>query len=285
LGLYIKKRRPAAVILNGSRELKTAGLLAKCLAVPQIIYRRGIPRRIRPSAWNRFFFTRVVTDIIVNSESIEHAIREILALPGCAQPTLIYNGIDVRRKGEAKSRSQRIGVVARLSPEKGVDLAIQAFQEVIQKIPDARLRIIGDGPERTNLENLAHTLNVAGHVEFLGFTDDVFTPLSDCAVLVLPSRWEGFANVLLEAMLLKMPCVGFNNTSANEIIEDGVTGYLIEPKNVRQLAVRVVSLFSHPEALERMGKAGYDRLCSRFTLQRSIEQLERLLHARIGVME
>jgi hypothetical protein len=57
LGLYIKKRRPAAVILNGSRELKTAGLLAKWLAVPQIIYRRGIPRRIRPSVWNRFFLS------------------------------------------------------------------------------------------------------------------------------------------------------------------------------------------------------------------------------------
>lgn len=280
LGKYIGKQRPAAVILNGSCELKTAGVLAKWFVVPQIIYRRGIPRRIRPSVLNRFLFTHVITDIIVNSKAIRHAIREILALPGCAPSTLVYNGIDIQPRGVAESRSQRIGVVARLSHEKGVDLAIQAFRHIVREIPAARLRIIGDGPERAKLEKLARTLNVIDHVEFLGFVDDIFTPLSECAVLVLPSRWEGFANVLLEAMLLKMPCMAFNNTSACEIIEDGVTGYLLEPENVQQLAAHIVLLFSHPETIERMGNAGYDRLCSRFTLQRSIEQLEHLLHVR-----
>ena len=277
LAAYLKHEQPAAVILNGSRELKTIGFLAAFIRVPHIIYRRGIPRPIRPNWLNRFFFTHVATHILVNSHATHQAIHDILALPECAPVTLLYNGLDPQTAHHAHIRSQRIGVVARLSPEKGVDLAIQAFQHIVRDQPAAKLRIIGDGPERANLEALAQTLHVAEQVEFTGFVDDIFTPLSECAMLILPSRWEGFGNVLLEAMLLGMPCLAFSHTSAAEIIADGVTGYLVEPEDVMKLAAQALSLLSDPDKSERMGQAGYERLRTHFTLQHSIDQLENLL--------
>ncbi len=278
LAAYLRKQRPVAVILNGSRELKTVGVLAKIMRVPQIVYRRGIPQRIRLSWLNRLFFTRIVTDIVVNSRTTHQAIHELLELPGCAPVTLLYNGLAIQARHQAQRRSLRIGVVGRLSHEKGVDLAIQAFQQIVLEVPAARLRIMGDGPERSNLEALARDLSVSEQVEFTGFLEDIFEPLSECAILMLPSRWEGFGNVLLEAMMLRMPCVAFSHTSAGEIIEDGVTGYLAEPMNVAQLAAKAVALLSSPERIERMGQAGYARLCSHFTLQQSIDQLESALN-------
>lgn len=282
LAVYLHQQRPAAVILNGSRELKTLGILAKLSKVPRIIYRRGIPQSIRLSPVNRVFFTRVVTDIIVNSRATQQALHELLALPGCPPATLIYNGLAVnglvvRERHQAQSRGQRVAVVGRLSPEKGVDLALQAFQRIARDVPAARLCILGDGPERSRLEALSRNLNIAEQVEFRGFVDDIFEPLRECALLMLPSRWEGFGNVLLEAMQLRMPCVAFSHTSASEIIEDGVTGYLVEPLNVEQLAAHAIALLSNPEQLEQMGQAGYIRLCSHFTLQHSIAQLEQFL--------
>ena len=277
LAAYLQKQRPGAVILNGSRELKTIGFLAHVMKIPRIVYRRGIPKPIRPSLVNRLFFTRVVTDIVVNSRATQQALHELSDLPGCAPMTLLYNGLAVREQHQAQRHSRRIAVVGRLSPEKGVDLALQAFQIIARDVPAARLRIIGDGPERAQLEALSRDLQIAGQVEFMGFVDDIFDPLSECALLMLPSRWEGFGNVLLEAMQLAMPCVAFSHTSASEIIEDGVTGCLVEPLNVVQLAAHIVAFLLNPERIERMGQAGYARLCSHFSLQRSIDQLETLL--------
>ena len=100
---------------------------------------------------------------------------------------------------------------------------------------------------------------------------------SRCALLVLPSRWEGSANVLLEAMLLHMPCVAFDLPSTREVVVENVTGYLVQPENTEELADHIVQLLQHPESIIAMGEAGYERLCAHFSLQKSIDRLEELL--------
>jgi glycosyltransferase involved in cell wall biosynthesis len=221
---YLRRQRPAAVILNGSRELKTVGLLAKFTGVPRIIYRRGLPTPIRPSWPNCLLFTRVVTDIVVNSRITRQAFHDLARVPGCAPITVIYNGLAIAEHPPACYASRRIAVVGRLSPEKGGDLALRAFQQVLRTVPTARLRMIGDGPDRAGLEALSRELQLADRVEFTGFTDDVFGRLRECALLMLPSRWEGFGYVLLEAMQLRMPCLAFSHTSSREIISILSTG-------------------------------------------------------------
>jgi glycosyltransferase involved in cell wall biosynthesis len=274
---YWQTIQPEAVIVNGSKELKTAGMSAKYAGVEQIVYRRGLPKTVRPTWLNRSFFSHIVTDIIVNSQDTLAAVQEIVTCTGLKPPCLIHNGLDATLQQRAQPQSQQVAVVGRLSHEKGVDLIIQALPHIIREIPDAHVRIIGGGPERRSLEQMAIELRVRDHIQFVGYTQQVFDELSRCALLALPSRWEGSANVLLEAMLMHMPCVAFDLPSTREVVIDGVTGYLVPPENVQQLADRIVHLLQRPERIITMGDAGYERLRTHFSLQKSIDQLEELL--------
>ncbi len=273
----MRQIKPSAVILNGSKELKTVGIISKVMGIPQIIYRRGIPQPIRLTWLNRWLFRHVVTRILVNSQITCQSLQELVRVTDQQPPIVIYNGLDISENQHSRPESRTIAVVARLSYEKGVDLAIQALSRIKQKIPDVRMRIIGDGPEHRHLERLVADLHLQAQVEFNGFAGNVADLLHDCALLLMPSRWEGFGHVLLEAMHLKMPCVAFRNTSADEIITDGITGYLAEPENIEQLAEKVIDLFLHPDRISKMGKAGYDRLAAHFSLQKATDQLEEAL--------
>src|SRR5207244_1930676 len=100
----------------------------------------------------------------------------------------------------------RIGCLARLSPEKGLDTLIEA----LDLLRGVELILVGDGPERRSLEQLARELGVADRVTFSGWRDDARSALSQLDVVVLPSRSEGLPLVIIEAMLAELPVVATN---------------------------------------------------------------------------
>lgn len=272
--------KPESVIINGSRELKTAGIAAKWAQTSQIIYRRGIPRSINPGWLNTLFFRHVVTGLLANSNNTAQAFRKILEASDKSFPEIIYNGIDTQNALRSNPHSRTIGIVARLSHEKGVDLAIQAMAKVKNYFPDVKLLIIGDGPDLQALQQLTAQLNLQQHIEFVGFTEQVSPQLQQCSILLNTSRWEGFSHALLEGMLLRMPCVAFGAHNSHESIVHGETGYLVEPFELARLAERVVELLRQPEKIIAMGEAGYHRVCQHFSLTHSIDRLEELLQGK-----
>ena len=276
--IYLKKTRPSTIILNGSKELKAIGIIAKLLKVKKIIYRRGIPRRIKLNLFNLFLFKRVVSHIIVNSQNTLNAIQNIFDKIDNHSPVIIYNGIETKADKKSNNKSKKIGVVGRLSYEKGIDMAIKALPKIRKGIPDVSLRIVGDGHERNELEKLVTELGLNKVVEFTGFKDNVLDYLKECSILVMPSRWEGFGFTLLEAMKLKMPCVAFDNNSLAEIIEHGVTGYLVESYDIEQLAETVIKLLKSPKGIKKMGNAGYKCLINKFSIDKSIDKLEEIIN-------
>lgn len=269
--------RPNSVILNSSVELKTAGVVAKSAQIPQIVYRRGIPKPVKTTLSNRLLFKHIVTDLLANSRNTAQALHDIARASGKTPPRIIYNGIETANPLRSNPRSRTIGVVARLSHEKGVDVAIHILAQVRTHLSDVKLMIIGDGPENAALQELAARLGLQNHVEFVGFTDQVSRYLSQCAVLLMPSRWEGFSNVLLEAMLLRMPCLAFGGQDAHESILHGETGYVVEQGRLDEMTARIAALFASPDNINAMGDAGYERVCREFSLSRAIDQLEELL--------
>ena len=272
--------RPDSVILNSSVELKTAGVAAKSAHIEQIIYRRGIPKPVKPTLLNRLLFRHIVTDLLANSRSTAQALSAIARASGNTPPRIIYNGIETATPLRSNPRSRTIGVVARLSHEKGVDVAIQILAQVQAQLPDVTLMIIGDGMEKAALQELTAQLDLQQQVEFVGFTDQVSRYLSQCAMLLMPSRWEGFSNVLLEAMLLRMPCLAFGGQDAHESILHGATGYLVEQGDLDGMAARIIELFASPDSISAMGDAGYERVCREFSLNHTIDRLEELLERR-----
>jgi glycosyltransferase involved in cell wall biosynthesis len=136
--------------------------------------------------------------------------------------------------------------VCRLEPQKGVDVAIRA----LEGIPDAHLVVLGEGPQRAELERLAD-----GRVHLLGRVPDVAAWLRRADLLVHPVRWEGFGLALLEAMLASLPVVGTQVSSIPEIVVDGETGLLVPPDDPEALAAAVNRVLAEPGDYGERGRA------------------------------
>jgi glycosyltransferase involved in cell wall biosynthesis len=114
-----------------------------------------------------------------------------------------------------------------------------------------------------------------------GFVDDVVAVMQAIDILLLPSLWEGFGIVLIEAMAAGKPAISTNTSSMPEIIADGQTGYLVPPNDAEKLANRAIELLQNPELCEQFGNAARRRVAEFFTLERMIEQLDNLFQREI----
>lgn len=148
-----------------------------------------------------------------------------------------------------------IGYVGGLSRIKGCDVLINAFALVRESIPNARLVVAGDGPDRRELEALAERLNFRGQIEFLGFIEKPGTAYASFDVMVIPSRSEEGPICLYEAWLAGLPVVASNARVLNERIRDGETGILFESENAEHLAGKILLVYENRGIASRI-KAG-----------------------------
>jgi glycosyltransferase involved in cell wall biosynthesis len=164
----------------------------------------------------------------------------------------IHNGIkpcefqvspsDCRRTGKTRF----VLSVASYHKYKGLDVLIRSLAVLVRCDPRVKLLLAGDGPEREPLEELARSLDVHRQIDFLGWQgrDQIKDLLSKCDVFVLPSRWESFGLVLLEALYCGIPVVATNVVGIPEVIEDGTNGLLVEPENPVALAAAIKRILS-----------------------------------------
>jgi phosphatidylinositol alpha-1,6-mannosyltransferase len=150
---------------------------------------------------------------------------------------------------------------------KGIDCVIQALPEVIKAIPDACYVVVGDGDDRSRLEQLARDAGVGERVRFTGAIDDaaVRSIYGACEIFVMPSRSEGFGIVFLEAMALGKPVIGGNHGGTPEIWDDGTAGFLVEHGDLAALADRIKLLLSDGALRSRMGAAGRRIVATRYS--------------------
>jgi L-malate glycosyltransferase len=198
----------------------------------------------------------------------------------------IYNGVNVDSiekiaksadRGEKQSfnvsNKKVIGVVGRLRSEKGQAVLLNAMVEVIKVFPDAILLVVGDGPDREHLEQMAKQLGIYGNVLWLGQKqqNEVFQLYSVMDVVAVPSLFEGFGLSAAEAMAAGRPVVGTRVDGLTEVIEEGVTGYTIPVNDSSSLARSLIELLSSPEKTAAMGLQGHDRVKNMFSLERFAE--------------
>jgi glycosyltransferase involved in cell wall biosynthesis len=149
---------------------------------------------------------------------------------------------DVTRDGKT------VLAVGRLLPQKGHDVLIRAFALVTEQFPDWRVKIVGTGPGAVMLENLAQTLNVRDLIEFAPVTRDIWRTYQEAEIFVLPSRFEGFPNVLVEAMQAGCPAIVSDGPGAQrEIVTDGFDGLMFTMDAPETLARQLVRLMTQPE--------------------------------------
>lgn len=157
-----------------------------------------------------------------------------------------------------RSRSERpvIGFVGRLASEKGTAVLVQALPSVFNKHAEGRAWIVGDGSERAALEKLSRALGVAERVCFMGERLDAPQLMLEMDVIAVPSLTESFGLTAAEAMAAGRPVVASAVGGLPELIDDGVTGYLVPPGDVEALAQRISDVLADSRRAAAMGEAG-----------------------------
>jgi glycosyltransferase involved in cell wall biosynthesis len=168
----------------------------------------------------------------------------------------------------------RMLCVGRLIPIKGQIVLLRAFAEARRAVPALRLDIAGRGPLEPALRALAKELRVDDAVRFLGYVAPVQRAIEESAFVAVPSMGEGFGMVALEAMERARPVIAAEIGGLGELVEDGVTGFLVPPGEAEPLAAAIVELASQPELRVRMGTAGRRRALDRFLQERCTDRTE-----------
>ncbi|GAC1318239.1 MAG: hypothetical protein NVSMB2_12840 [Chloroflexota bacterium] len=234
----------------------------------------AVLRRLRSGRLRIWLMRHVVDRFIALSDEVEAGLRGV-GIPA-AKVARITNGVDVAYFSPAPMVSASLPpepvvlYVGRLHREKGVDLLINAWPQVLAALPQARLVLVGDGPLRAELETRA-----GERVCFAGLTDDPLPFLQSAGCFVLPSRSEGLPVALLEAMAVGLPSVATSVGGNVDVIRDGVDGWLVAPENPSALARGIVHALCAPDRL-RVGCAARARVVRDFSLDRTADQLASL---------
>ena len=172
--------------------------------------------------------------------------------------------------------------MGRLSQEKGFDRLLAAFAAVSTAFPNWRLHLLGDGPLRAALQTEAERLGIAARVSFLGNITEPAGHLAAADLFVLPSRYEGFPNALLEAMAAGLPVLAFDCPSGPAaIIRPGVDGVLIQADDVPVLQEQMARLMADTGERQRLGRAAVEVL-DRFGMPALLQQWINLMNASAG---
>lgn len=209
---------------------------------------------------------RRVTRIVCISERV----RQQLAGDLRQKASVVYNGVDAEMfsPGTGPSSPGRVLSVGNLIATKDHALLLRAFAQVQKTLPHSELEIIGDGPDRARLEELAKALGIHSRTKFRGRQDRqaVARAMQDCAVFALPSRYEGLGCVYLEAMGCAKPVIGCAGQGIDEIIQDGQNGMLVPAGDVTALAHRLLALLQNGGMRQQLGIAARQTVLQSCTL-------------------
>jgi glycosyltransferase involved in cell wall biosynthesis len=247
---------------------------------PPLVASRRVDFHLKGNSFSRWKY-RQVDCFIAASE----AIRQMLVADGVPsdKAVTVHEGIDVDHVLAAPPvnvheafwlphHAPVVGNVAALVPHKGQRYLVEAAHLVVRDVPDARFIILGEGELREHLEKQVHEHHLEKHVVLPGFRTDVLGCIKAFDLVVMSSVTEGLGTSLLDAMACSRPIVATRAGGIPEIVEDGVNGLLVAPRDAAALAASIVRALKDEGLRTRMGEAGFARVRERFTVERMVEQ-------------
>jgi glycosyltransferase involved in cell wall biosynthesis len=278
--LHVETVRP--ICPSGSKLLPSG---ATCSARCGWVCRGCLPAQDWPllmlqmALWRRWrtAFDRVVANSRWTARRLE--------ADGLPVDEVVWNGVPVVPPREALAPVPTLAFAGRLAPEKGLDVLLQAFRRVRERLPEARLVIAGDGPEREALAERVAALGQGGHVECLGHRPraELDARLGSAWVQAVPSIWEEpFGLVAPEAMMRGVAVVASDAGGLAEIVEDGRTGRLVRRGDADALAEALLGILSDRELAARMGRAGRERALAHFGESRYVDRFVEIYEELLG---
>jgi glycosyltransferase involved in cell wall biosynthesis len=231
--------------------------------------------------------------------AVSPQVRDDLVALGVAPPerfVVIRLGIELGERvagaqnGRAESRRYlgigadrfAVGWIGRMTPVKRTDDVLVAFKRLRDEGVDAVLCMVGDGPDRPQLEQRAHELGIVRDTLFLGYQEDVAPYYAAFDALVLPSSNEGTPVSAIEALAAGRPVVATRVGGVPDVVVEGEDGFLVEPGATGDLADRLAQLARDPRLRERMGRAGRERVLPRYAVDRLVDDVDRLYRSLLG---
>jgi glycosyltransferase involved in cell wall biosynthesis len=266
---------------NEAHGVTSAWLARAHRRVPLVVSRRvGFALKADNLARSRY---RAATRILPISDWV----AGILAKSGIPQEqmTVVYEGVEVSRlpspqiRHAARTRfgvtdeSPLIGCVGVLLPDKGQDSLIRALATIRAEFPTVKLLLVGDGPDKHRLQQLAAKLNVTDAVIFAGFVSAMESVYPAFDLFAFPSRFEGLGTSLLSAMSYAIPSVAFRTCAFPEIIEHGRSGLLAELNNDTSLANSLAAILRNPEIALQIGRAARQRIDQKFSAPKMVDNM------------
>jgi glycosyltransferase involved in cell wall biosynthesis len=260
--------------------------LATALRVPVLVaHEQGFTfdgQRLRPFL-DRELVARAADALVVVSDEDERTMRKVARVPP-RKLRLVRNGVvvpapsgnDVRAELGIHADAEVVGAIAVLRPEKALDVLVEAAALLAREFPRLRVLIAGGGPEETRLRSLVRDRDLGGTVSLLGLRSDVPDVLAALDVVVLSSDREGTPLALMEAMGAGKPIVATRVGGVPDLVEDGVHGLLVPPRDPRALADAVARLLRDPRLRSRLGDRARERQRSEFDIHVVVQRVEAL---------
>lgn len=245
-------------------------------------------------AWYRRWGTRVVrlvhqlsTVIVVNSAAVREFLVKEHRFPSDAI-RVIHNGVDFERFARARGdrrvlfpdldgHHKLVAVLANMrNAVKGHAYLVEAARAICRAVPETKFLLIGEGEERPKVEKLVHEMGLTQNFVFLGYREDIPELLNCCDLSILPSVAEGLPNAVLEAMASGLPIVATRAGGTAEIIEDGISGLLVPPRDPEALAQAALRLLQDIDFAKKLARAGQQRVQTQFSFDRLFWKLDLL---------
>jgi glycosyltransferase involved in cell wall biosynthesis len=219
------------------------------------------------------------SDVVVAISKREEKALKARGVDIKAKIVRIHQGVDektfhpsnkdqkVRKKLKIKADGSLVLFVGRLAGRKGLDVVIEAFETIAKEDKLARLAIVGTGPRIGMVRKQTKARGLEDRVELIGAVDlkELAKYYASADVTLFPSRWEGFGLIPLESMASGTPCVSTRVGAADDIITEGVDGYLIDVGDCDALAQKALKVLADPTKREAMGKAAREKVEGNFT--------------------
>jgi glycosyltransferase involved in cell wall biosynthesis len=281
LSRLVKRLRPEVVHAHDAHGVAMASLalsLGGAAQSPVLVASRRVDFHLRQNSFSRWKH-RQVDCFVCASE----AIRQMLVADGVpAERTVtVHEGIDIDHVRAAPAvnvheafwlphNAPVVGNIAALVPHKGQRHLIEAARLVVQRMPDVRFLILGEGELREMLERQVREYRLEKHVFLPGFRTDVLGCLKSFDLFAMSSVTEGLGTALLDAMACGKAIVATRTGGIPEVVDDGVTGKLVAPRDHAAMAQATLELLDDHAGRARMGDAGRARVEARFTVERMI---------------
>ncbi len=292
--LYRRLRRwPTDVLQTFLFHANVMGpVAAKLAGVTHVVTGIRVAERNRRWRWRLEAATsRMVDRHVCVSRAVEGFARDDIGLSQ-QQLVVIPNGVDSLCFTGASpadlvslgiARERRVMVfIGRLDRQKGTDRLMDAAPKLLEQLPEHDLLLVGDGPERSRIEAFVTQHNLTRRVHLVGWQDNVPGILAASELLLLPSRWEGMPNVVLEAMASGLGVVAMDVEGVREVLGDAADDQVVPQGDTKAFAQRVIALLNDPDRTALLGDRNRARVAEQFDWQRSVEQYAALYESLLA---